>query len=213
MSLIEDIASVMEGMPSLDNWLEEYLSRSWRGVVRIEGITIPKREVIADYIASPKATVYVPWRKQEVTANRVEFTCGRHSPLVFHALFNSYLLYKRFEDGLEALTEIEPNFMFGLATTVGTKQINPVNVHFLQGEVTLDAGGKRVKTLDYYLEGKEALRYGLGINRSNLYRAMSHVANIQKMADQGRLQDELPLRILKRSPLAVHIWLKENTLC
>ena len=74
MSLIEDIASVMEGMPSLDNWLEEYLSRSWRGVVRIEGITIPKRDVITDYINNPKATVYVPWRKQEVTANRVEFT-------------------------------------------------------------------------------------------------------------------------------------------
>ena len=66
----------MEGMPSLDNWLEEYLARSWRGVVRIEGITIPKRDVITDYIANPQATVYVPWRKQEVPANRVEFTCG-----------------------------------------------------------------------------------------------------------------------------------------
>lgn len=213
MSLIADIAEVMEGMPSLDNWLEEYLSRSRRGVVRFEGITVPKKDIITDYLKSPRATVYVPWRKQEVTANRVEFTCGKHSPLVFHALFNSFLLYKRFEDGLEALTEIEPHFMFGLATTVGSKQINPVNVHFMQGEVTLEAGGKRVKTLDYYLEGKEALRYGLGVNRSNLYRAMSHVANIQKMADQGRLQEELPLRILKRSPLAIYSWLKENTLC
>lgn len=211
--LSDDIALVMEGIKPLDNWLEGYLDRSWRGVIRIDGITYPKRDIVTQYINDPKATVYVPWRKEEVTANRVEFTCGKHSPLVFHALFNSFLKYKRFEDGLEALTEIPPHFMFGLATTVGTKQINPVNVHFLQSEVALEMGKGKMKTLDYYLEGKEALRFGLALNKTNLYRAMAHVANIQKMVDQGRLQDELPLRVINRRPLASYKWLKENTIC
>lgn len=211
--LTDDIATVMEGIPPLDNWLEGYLNNSWRGVIRLEGVTYPKRDIVTQYVANPKATVYVPWRKEEVTANRVEFTCGKHSPLVFHALFNSYLRYKRFEDGLEALTDIPPHFMFGLATTVGTRQVNPVNVHFLQSEISLETGRGKVNTLDYYLEGKEALRFGLALNRSNLYRAMAHVANLQKMADQGRMQNDLPLRVINRRPLAVYRWLKENTIC
>ena len=211
--LTDDIATVMGGIPPLDNWLEGYLNNSWRGVIRLEGVTYPKRDIVTQYIANPKATVYVPWRKEEVTANRVEFTCGKHSPLVFHALFNSYLRYKRFEDGLEALTDIPPHFMFGLATTVGTRQVNPVNVHFLQSEISLETGRGKVNTLDYYLEGKEALRFGLALNRSNLYRAMAHVANLQKMADQGRMQNDLPLRVINRRPLAVYAWLKENTIC
>lgn len=211
--LTDDIAGVMEDIPPLDNWLAGYLNSSWRGVIRLEGVTYPKRDIVTQYIANPKATVYVPWRKEEVTANRVEFTCGKHSPLVFHALFNSYLRYKRFEDGLEALTDIPPHFMFGLATTVGTRQVNPVNVHFLQSEISLETGKGKVNTLDYYLEGKEALRFGLALNRSNLYRAMAHVANLQKMADQGRMQNDLPLRVINRRPLAVYKWLKENTVC
>lgn len=212
MSLLtDDIALIMEGIKPQDGWLENYLARSRRGVIRLDGVTYPKQDVVTQYIREPKATVYVPWRKEVVTANRIEFTCGMHSPLVFHALFNSFLKYKRFEDGLEALTEIPPHFMFGLATTVGTKQINPVNVHFMQGEVTV--GKNKEPTLDYYLEGKEALRYGLALNKTNLYRAMLHVANLQKMVDRGRLEKELPLRILKRRPITTYQWLKENTIC
>lgn len=209
MSLLtDDIALIMEGIKPQDGWLENYLARSRRGVIRLDGVTYPKQDVVTQYIREPKATVYVPWRKEVVTANRIEFTCGMHSPLVFHALFNSFLKYKRFEDGLEALTEIPPHFMFGLATTVGTKQINPVNVHFMQGEVTV--GKNKEPTLNYYLEGKEALRYGLALNKTNLYRAMLHVANLQKMVDRGRLEKELPLRILKRRPITTYQWLVEN---
>lgn len=208
--LIDDIAYVMDDVHQrTDEWLQDYLNTTWRGVVRLSGITFTKREIVEAYIKQPVATVYVPWRQETVTDKRIEFTTGKHSPLMFHALHNSYLKYGRFDEGLEALELIPMNFLFGLASTVGTNEINPVNAHFMQGTLT-QRNNEKVRLFDYYVEAKQELKLYGGLSRSGIYRNLTHVGALQKMASTSTLVDDLPLRILKARPLVLHDWLTEN---
>lgn len=208
--LVDDISYIMDDTPQrTGEWLQDYLNSPWRGVVRLNGITIPKKEILEAYIRQPMATVYVPWRQETVTDKRIEFTSGKHSPLMFHALHNSYIKYGRFEEGLEALELISINFLFGLSMTVGTAEINPVTAHFTQEVLTL-RNREKERLFNYYIQAKEELKIYHGLSKSGIYRNLAHVGALQKMVNSSKLVDDLPIKILKAKPLVLHDWLTEN---
>lgn len=208
--LMDNIAYVMEcSAPRTGEWLRKYLNSPWKGTVRLNGIIFAKRTILEAYIKEPMATVYVPWRRETITDKRIEFTTGRHSPLMFHALFHSYMKYGRFEEGLELLEMIPMNFLFGLSPTVGTGEINPVNAHFMEGRVH-SREGEEMEIFRYYCEAKEELKLYYGMSQSSVYKSLAHIGALQKMASYSILADDLPAKILKKKPLAVHDWLIGN---